>query len=45
VLEARGLLAPGELDPASVEQQLRTEIAARKSFVQSSSDVTAWSRI
>jgi SAM-dependent methyltransferase len=45
VLEARGLLAPGELDPASVEQQLRTEIAARKSFVHSSSDVTAWSRI
>ena len=45
VLEERGFLAPGELDPASVEQRLRTEIAARNSFVCSSSDVTAWSRI
>jgi hypothetical protein len=45
VLEDRGLVAPGELDPASLEQQLRTEIAARNSFVHSSSDVTAWSRI
>lgn len=44
-LEARGLLAPDELDPSSLEQQLRTEIAARNSFVNSSSDVTAWSRI
>jgi SAM-dependent methyltransferase len=45
VLEEGGLLAPGELDPASLEQQLRSEIAARNSFVHSSSDVTAWSRI
>ena len=45
VLEERGLVAPGELDPASMEQQLRTEITARNSFVYSSSDVTAWSRI
>ena len=44
-LEERGLVAPGELDPASVKQQLRTEIVARNSFVHSSSDVTAWSRI
>jgi hypothetical protein len=44
-LEERGLVAPGELDPASVERRLRTEIAARNSFVYSSSDVTAWSRI
>ena len=45
VLEEHGLVAPGELDPASVEQRLRTEIAAHNSFVYSSSDITAWSRI
>jgi SAM-dependent methyltransferase len=45
VLEERGLVAPGELDPVSVEQQLRTEIATRHSFVFASSDVTAWSRL
>lgn len=45
VLEERGLVAPGELDSASLEQRLRHEIAARNSFVCSSSDVTAWSRV
>jgi hypothetical protein len=35
----------GDLAPAAMEQQLRTAIAARNSFVQSSSDVTAWSRV
>jgi SAM-dependent methyltransferase len=44
-LAERGLVAPDELDPASLEQLLRTEIAARNSFVHSSSDVTAWSRV
>jgi SAM-dependent methyltransferase len=38
-------LRPGDLDPDSLEDQLRSEIAARNSFVQSSSDVTAWSRL
>lgn len=44
-LEERGFVAPGELDPASLDRQLRAEIAASNSFVHSSSDVTAWSRI
>jgi SAM-dependent methyltransferase len=35
----------GDLEPDALEQQLRAEIAARNSFVQSSSDVTAWSRL
>jgi SAM-dependent methyltransferase len=45
VLEERGFLAPGEFDPGSVERELRSEIAARNSFVNSSTDVTAWSRV
>jgi hypothetical protein len=38
-------LQPAGLDPEGLEARLRSEIAARHSFVQSSSDVTAWTRL
>jgi SAM-dependent methyltransferase len=38
-------LQPAGLDPEGLEERLRGEIAARHSFVQSSSDVTAWTRL
>jgi SAM-dependent methyltransferase len=38
-------LQPAGLDPKGLEERLRSEIAARHSFVQSSSDVTAWTRL
>ena len=40
-----GLLTTLGLGDDGVEQELRAEIEARNSFVQSSSDVTAWSRL
>jgi SAM-dependent methyltransferase len=41
----RGVIAPDELDPGSLEEQLRTEIAERHAFVQAATDVTAWTRL
>ncbi|HKB20842.1 MAG TPA: hypothetical protein VKC65_07485, partial [Gaiellaceae bacterium] len=45
VMEERGLVEPGELEPETLTQRLATEIGASKSFIAAGSEVTAWSRV
>jgi len=44
-MQERGLVAPGELDPRRLAQQIADEVTASASFVAASSDVTAFVRL